>query len=171
LRNVVIGKPGRSVGQPKRVAISGLADVEFNVSEKRRVVDLDDETTYVIRVVNSGSKEATRLLISAELSKNIVRGLAAYRELLITEPQWRGRVTHLAFAYPSRHDLPEYREYTASVQRMAREIVDEFGTEDWNPLVLQVNDDYARSLAAYQLADVLLRLGCWQQSLNEASPS
>ncbi len=91
-----------------------------------------------------------------ELSKNIVRGLAAYRELLITQPQWRGRVTHLAFAYPSRHDLPEYREYTASVQRMAREIVDEFGTEDWNPLVLQVNDDYARSLAAYRLADVLL---------------
>jgi trehalose 6-phosphate synthase len=39
---------------------------------------------------------------------------------------------------------------------MAREIVDEFGTEDWDPLVLQVNDDYPRSLAAYRLADVLL---------------
>jgi trehalose 6-phosphate synthase len=91
-----------------------------------------------------------------ELSKNIVRGLAAYRELLIAQPQWRGRVTHLALAYPSRHDLPEYREYTASVQRVAREIVDEFGTEDWVPLVLQVNDNYARSLAAYRLADVLL---------------
>jgi trehalose 6-phosphate synthase len=91
-----------------------------------------------------------------ELSKNIVRGLDAYRELLITRPEWRGRVTHLAFAYPSRHDLPEYREYTASVQRLARQIVDEFGTDDWNPLVLQVNDDYPRSLAAYRLADVLL---------------
>ncbi len=91
-----------------------------------------------------------------ELSKNIVRGLAAYRELLITYPQWRGQVMHVAFAYPSRHDLPEYREYTASVQRMARQIVDEFGTDDWNPLILEVNDDYARSLAAYRLADVLL---------------
>ena len=91
-----------------------------------------------------------------ELSKNIVRGLAAYRELLIRHPEWRGRVTHLAFAYPSRHDLPEYREYTARVQRMAAEIVDEFGTDDWDPLILAVNDDYPRSLAAYQLADVLL---------------
>jgi trehalose 6-phosphate synthase len=91
-----------------------------------------------------------------ELSKNIVRGLAAYRELLITHPEWRGRVTHLAFAYPSRHDLPEYREYTASVQRVASEISAEFGTEDWDPLILQVDDDYARSLAAYRLADVLL---------------
>jgi trehalose 6-phosphate synthase len=91
-----------------------------------------------------------------ELSKNIVRGLAAYRELLITHPEWRGRVTHLAFAYPSRHDLPEYREYTASVQRVAGEISAEFGTDDWDPLILQVDDDYARSLAAYRLADVLL---------------
>jgi trehalose 6-phosphate synthase len=44
-----------------------------------------------------------------ELSKNIVRGLAAYRELLATRPQWRGRVVHLAFAYPSRSDLAEYQ--------------------------------------------------------------
>jgi trehalose 6-phosphate synthase len=91
-----------------------------------------------------------------ELSKNIVRGLAAYRELLITHPEWRGKVTHLAFAYPSRHDLPEYREYTASVQRLAREISHEFGTDDWNPLILAVNDDYPRSLAAYRLAEVLV---------------
>jgi trehalose 6-phosphate synthase len=91
-----------------------------------------------------------------ELSKNIVRGLAAYRELLTSHPEWRSRVTHLAFAYPSRHDLPEYREYTGRVQRMAAEIMDEFGTDDWDPLILQVNDDYPRSLAAYQLADVLL---------------
>jgi trehalose 6-phosphate synthase len=91
-----------------------------------------------------------------ELSKNIVRGLAAYRELLIAHPEWRGRVMHLAFAYPSRHDLPEYREYTASVQRVASEISAEFGTDDWDPLILAVDDDYARSLAAYRLADVLL---------------
>jgi transitional endoplasmic reticulum ATPase len=55
-----------------------------------------------------------------ELSKNIVRGLMAFRELLRTRPEWHERVVHLAFAYPSRHDLPEYREYTASVQRTAR---------------------------------------------------
>jgi trehalose 6-phosphate synthase len=91
-----------------------------------------------------------------ELSKNIVRGLAAYRELLTKHHEWHGRVVHLAFAYPSRHDLPEYREYTAAVQRMAAEISDEFGNGTWDPLILQVNDDYPRSLAAYGMADVLL---------------
>jgi trehalose 6-phosphate synthase len=91
-----------------------------------------------------------------ELSKNIVRGLLAYREFLAEHPEWHGRVVHLAFAYPSRHDLPEYREYTAAVQRCAKAIEDEFATEDWDPLILNVHDDYPRSLAAYRLADVLL---------------
>jgi trehalose 6-phosphate synthase len=91
-----------------------------------------------------------------ELSKNIVRGLEAYRELLRTRPEWHGKVVHVAFAYPSRHDLPEYREYTAAVQRMALQIEDEFAVPGWDPLLLEVNDDYPRSLAACRLADVML---------------
>jgi len=99
----------------------------------------------------------TRVIVRVdrtELSKNITRGLAAYRELLITRPQWRGQVTHIAFAYPSRTDLPEYRAYTARIERMATEINEQFGTADWQPLMLEVLDDYARSLAAYRIAEV-----------------
>jgi trehalose 6-phosphate synthase len=92
----------------------------------------------------------------SELSKNIIRGLAAFRELLVTRPQWHGKVTHVAFAYPSRTDIPEYRAYTDDIQRLAQMINEEFGTPDWQPLMLEVLDDYARSLAAYLLADVLL---------------
>jgi trehalose 6-phosphate synthase len=91
-----------------------------------------------------------------ELSKNIVRGLAAYRELLATHPEWHGRVVHLAFAYPSRSAVPEYRAYTEQVRQIAAEITAEFRTPDWNPLILDVRDDYPRSLAACALADVLL---------------
>jgi trehalose 6-phosphate synthase len=91
-----------------------------------------------------------------ELSKNIVRGLAAYRELLATRPEWHGRVVHLALAYPSRSAVPEYRAYTERVRQIAAEITAEFGTPDWNPLILEVKDDYPRSLAACAVADVLL---------------
>jgi trehalose 6-phosphate synthase len=91
-----------------------------------------------------------------ELSKNIVRGLVAYRELLLSHPEWLGKVMMLALAYPSRHDLPEYREYAASVQRLAGAIEDEFGTPEWRPILLSDHDDYPRSLAGYRLADVLL---------------
>ncbi len=122
----------------------------------RRSQEPDVQARLAALAEAAGGRKLIVRIDRTELSKNIVRGLAAYRELLITRPQWRGRVVHLAFAYPSRHDLPEYREYTASVQRLASEISDEFGTDDWDPMILQVNDDYARSLAAYRLADVLL---------------
>jgi trehalose 6-phosphate synthase len=103
-----------------------------------------------------GDRQLVLRVDRTELSKNIVRGLEAFRELLQTRPQWRERVVHLALAYPSRHELPEYREYTAAVQRVAREINDEHGTPGWVPVHLEVKDDYARSLAAYRLADVLV---------------
>jgi len=117
----------------------------------------DDVKAYVtaIKQVARGRKLIVRV-DRTELSKNIVRGLAAYRELLATRPEWRGRVVHLAFAYPSRSAIPEYRAYTDQVRRIAQEIVEEFRTPDWNPLILEVKDDYPRSLAACALADVLL---------------
>ncbi|MFD8012001.1 trehalose-6-phosphate synthase [Streptomyces sp. NPDC058955] len=91
-----------------------------------------------------------------ELSKNILRGLLAYRELLTTHPEWRDRVVHLASAYPSRQDLESYRAYTASVVALAEEINAEFGTPDWQPVLVSVEDDFTRSLAAYRMADVAL---------------
>ena len=91
-----------------------------------------------------------------ELSKNIVRGLLAYKHLLDDHPEWRERVVHVAFAYPSRQDLAVYRDYTAEVQRLAEEINSQYRTPGWTPVVLHVKDDFARSLAAYRLADVAL---------------
>ncbi|MET9794592.1 alpha,alpha-trehalose-phosphate synthase (UDP-forming) [Nocardiopsis alba] len=115
------------------------------VAERRStLLDLVGDTRLIVRVDRT------------ELSKNIVRGLEAYRELLTARPEWRGRVTHLAFAYPSRGDVPEYRAYTESVLRTAKEINEEFATAEWTPVILEVDDDYPRSLASFQLADVLL---------------
>jgi trehalose 6-phosphate synthase len=104
----------------------------------------------------AGDRQLIVRIDRTELSKNIVRGLAAYRELLASRPEWHGRVTHLAFAYPSRSGLAEYRAYTDRVHELAAEINAEFATPDWQPLILDVKDDYPRSLAACRLADVLL---------------
>jgi trehalose 6-phosphate synthase len=103
-----------------------------------------------------GDRQLLLRVDRTELSKNIVRGLEAYRELLRRWPEHRERVVHLAFAYPSRHDLPEYREYTGAVQRVAREVNEEFATPGWLPVHLEVKDDYPRSLAAMRLADVVV---------------
>jgi uncharacterized repeat protein (TIGR01451 family) len=51
--------------------VKGLADVSFEVGGRRRVIDVDGETTFAIKVVNSGTKEATKVTISANYSENI----------------------------------------------------------------------------------------------------
>jgi len=104
----------------------------------------------------AGNRKVIVRIDRTELSKNILRGLAAYRELLATRPEWHGKVVHIAFAYPSRSSVPGYREYTEQVERLAAEINAEFETPDWQPLVLEVKDDYPRSLAACRVADVLV---------------
>ncbi|NKZ08865.1 alpha,alpha-trehalose-phosphate synthase (UDP-forming) [Actinomadura latina] len=141
-------------GHTTHVGVHGLGVDETALRKRAAQQDVTERARALREQV--GDRQLIVRIDRTELSKNIVRGLAAYREMLVNHPEWRGRVVHLAFAYPSRYDLPEYREYTAAVQRMAEQITGEFGTADWEPLILQVNDDYPRSLAAYGLADVLL---------------
>ena len=51
-----------------------MPDVDLVVRERRRVVDVDGTTTFQIRLRNYGTKEATKLQISAKLSDNLVVG-------------------------------------------------------------------------------------------------
>jgi trehalose 6-phosphate synthase len=139
------------------VTTVGVHALGVDAGELRsRAAEPDVEARMADLAELAGGRRLIVRIDRTELSKNIVGGLAAYRELLISRPEWRGRVMHLAFAYPSRTDLPEYRAYTAAVQRLAAQIGEEFATSDWTPLVVQQDDDYARSLAAYRVADVLL---------------
>ena len=100
-----------------------------------------------------------------EPSKNIVRGMLAFEELLVARPEWLGRVVHVVCAYPSRQGLAEYLAYAADVEHTAERINHAFGTgsgggdeggDGWSPIVLSLSDDRPRSLAALTLSDVLL---------------
>jgi trehalose 6-phosphate synthase len=91
-----------------------------------------------------------------ELSKNIVRGFAAYDDLLEHHPEWRERVVFGAFVYPSREGLPEYLAYRQEVETVVRSINERWGTPGWTPILLFPSDDFPRSVAALRLFDVLL---------------
>ncbi|MGH8968910.1 MAG: alpha,alpha-trehalose-phosphate synthase (UDP-forming) [Actinomycetes bacterium] len=148
---------GTSVTYEGRTTNLGQHPLGVDVDSLRQRAGEDDVENRRNGMLDAiGDRRAIVRVDRTELSKNIGRGLLAYRELLRRYPQWHGRVVHIASAYPSRHDLPEYREYTATVQRMAAEIEDEFGTPDWRPIILHVTDDYARALALYRIGDVLL---------------
>ncbi|MFD5899864.1 trehalose-6-phosphate synthase [Streptomyces microflavus] len=146
----ILGGTGRT-----RIGVHGLgADADF-LRRRSQEADVDERMAALREQVGEDRKTIVRV-DRTELSKNIVRGLHAYRTLLETRPEWRERVVHVAFAYPSRQDLAVYRDYTAAVQTLATEINGAYGTESWTPVLLHVNDDFARSLAAYRLADVAL---------------
>ncbi|MFV0135167.1 trehalose-6-phosphate synthase [Streptomyces sp. HMX87] len=143
-----------------RIGVHGLgADGDF-LRRRSHEADVDERMAALREEIGTdpdGNARKTIVRVDrTELSKNIVRGLLAYRQLLADRPEWRERVVHVAFAYPSRQDLAVYRDYTAEVRRVAESVNAEFGTAGWTPVVLHVKDDFARSLAAYRLADVAL---------------
>ncbi|MEU9307032.1 trehalose-6-phosphate synthase [Streptomyces sp. NPDC048256] len=144
------GGPGKT-----RIGVHGLgADADF-LRERSHRPDVDERMAALRAEIGEGRKAIVRV-DRTELSKNIVRGLLAYRQLLDDHPEWRERVVHVAFAYPSRQDLAVYRDYMAEVRRLSEEINDAYGTPGWTPVLLNLKDDFARSLAAYRLADVAL---------------
>jgi trehalose 6-phosphate synthase len=89
-------------------------------------------------------------------SKNIVRGFRAFALLLERHPELAHRVGMLALLDPSRQDLAVYTEYLAAVEREARAVNDRFGDASWQPVDLQVADNFPQSVAAYKQFDVLL---------------
>ncbi|WP_029391232.1 alpha,alpha-trehalose-phosphate synthase (UDP-forming) [Streptomyces xiaopingdaonensis] len=146
-------------GGTTRLGVHALgADGEF-LNERAHRSDVDERIGQLRAQIGEAQGVARRTVVRVdrtELSKNIVRGLYAFRRLLADRPEWRERVVHLAFAYPSRQDLAIYRDYTDEVARVAEEINSAFGRPDWTPVILHVQDDFPRSLAAYRIADVAL---------------
>ena len=153
-----------------------------STDDARRSVRLEDREVrvrvYPISVDPKGLKEAaagtdvtraersierwlgdSKLLLRVDrtdLSKNILRGLLAYKAFLRENPRWRGRVVHLALLNPSREAVPEYRQYLRECMREVERINAEMGSGTWQPVLAEVRDQHARSLAAFGLYDVLL---------------
>ena len=96
----------------------------------------------------TGGKRIVLRVDRVEPSKNIVRGMLAFEELLTTRPEWVGAVVHLALVYPSRQGLADYLALEAEVAHTAERINHAWGTPSWTPIVLHVEDDRPRSLAA-----------------------
>ncbi|HEX4324628.1 MAG TPA: trehalose-6-phosphate synthase, partial [Gaiellaceae bacterium] len=89
-------------------------------------------------------------------SKNVVRGFRAFGLLLERHPELHERVGMVALLAPSRLEIPQYAEYAAQVEAAAREVNDRFGRDSWQPVELDVADDFQRSIAGYKQFDVLL---------------
>jgi trehalose 6-phosphate synthase len=85
-------------------------------------------------------------------SKNVPRGLEAFKRLLERRPDLREKVGMLALLDPSRQEIPEYVEERRLIEEAAAEVEAAFP----GALKLEIADDFAASVAAYKQFDVLL---------------
>jgi trehalose 6-phosphate synthase len=92
----------------------------------------------------------------ADLSKNVLRGFAAFDVFLEQHPEFRERVTFIAQLMPSRTDVPEYAEYLERIEAIVAVVNHRHGTPDWMPIQLKIRDDLEEAVAAYKHYDVLM---------------
>ena len=92
----------------------------------------------------------------ADLSKNVLRGFAAFDVFLEQHPEFRERVTFIAQLMPSRTDVPEYAEYLERIEAIVAVVNHRHGSPDWMPIQLKLRDDLEEAVAAYKHYDVLM---------------
>ena len=71
-----------------------------------------------------------------DFTKGIVERFLAVEQLLEQDPSWRGKVTLLQVAAPTRSKLPAYRQLKQETEETAERINRTYGTERWKPIVL-----------------------------------
>jgi trehalose 6-phosphate synthase len=92
----------------------------------------------------------------AEPSKNISRGLKAYDMLLARYPHMLNKVKLLCFVVPSRSGIKQYQKYTEEIFESVESINAKYGNEEWQPIKLFFENNYAQSIAGMRLCDVLM---------------
>ena len=129
---------------PDSAALSDLRASESGQSARAQLQELAGDRKLVVR--------ADRI----DPSKNIARGFAAFDLLLEHRPEWRERVVFVARLTESRQTLPEYLAYANEVELAARRVNERWSAGDWQPVVLDIGDDYGRTVGALSVADVVL---------------
>ena len=129
---------------PDIEALTRTAESEAARAAARELDDLVGDRQLVLRIDR------------IDLSKNLLRGFAAYDLLLEEHREWRERVVFVAMVNPSRATLPEYRAYRNEVEQAVARVNDRWATSGWDPVVLDSRDDFHRSVAGLGRYDVLL---------------
>jgi trehalose 6-phosphate synthase len=140
-----------------RVPPTFVAPLGPDAEDLERVVSSAESTKWDEWLTSLlGDRQMVLRVDRVELSKNLLRGFLAFDELLEGHPELRERVTFVALVYASRQGLPEYLAYRTEVEHLATQVNHRWATPGWTPIVLDISDNYPRSVAALRRYDVLL---------------
>jgi trehalose-6-phosphate synthase len=92
-----------------------------------------------------------------DYTKGLPERFRAVGRFLDQHPDFRGRVTFVQIAAPSRGQIPRYRELADEVDRIVEEVNHRHGTRDWRPIVMLKGQHSHRGIwPFYRWADVCL---------------
>lgn len=127
-------------------------------SEEWRELTREDKKVARRRAQLSERHHGRQLIISVDrldYTKGIPERLRTFRRLLRTSPAWRGKVTLVQVAVPSRERVPAYVDLRSEVSELVGEVNGDFGTPEWQPVVYLRRSINKHELAAlYSAADV-----------------
>lgn len=152
-----------SRGHRDRVFVNGrevLANaypISIDVEKVQSLAGTDETQLWKSQLVNFISDRKLILRVDRiEPSKNIIRGLKAYRAFLESHPEHHGKVQMIGLLVPSRMEVEEYQDYMQQIMAEAGMINATFSESVWEPVRLIIGDNYPRAIAAMQLYSVLL---------------
>ena len=87
--------------------------------------------------------------------KGIPERLKGLEFLLDAHPEYRGQITMLQIASPTRGSVEKYTAYREFVKKETERINEKFRTNDWKPIILEEKSySHAELRQLYQIADV-----------------
>ncbi len=131
--------------------------ISIDVDAVQEIAESTETQLFRSQVLQSTAGRRLILRVDRiEPSKNILRGLQAYRALLEQYPEYRGKVQMLALLVPSRMEVGHYQNYLKDIMAEAGMINAEYSDGLWEPARIIVGNNYHRAIAAMQVYDVLL---------------
>ena len=133
--------------RPFPISIAYPGNAEPTGDPDRRLLDnLHIKTQYLVLGVD-------RL----DYTKGILERFKGIEFLLEGHPEYRGKVTLLQVASPTRETVEKYREYATQVTNEADRINKKYGTNGWIPIVLEKrNYTHEKLQQLYRFAHVCL---------------
>ncbi len=130
--------------------------ISIDVEEVRRIAVSPRAQEYEQKLLPVLGKQSIVRVDRAEPSKNIVRGFHAYELLLDQHPELRGKVRFVAFLVPSRTHIRQYQRYLEEIEAVVTHVNRRFGTDEWRPIEVFLENNYTQAIAAMRLYAVLL---------------
>ena len=154
--DVAVDRTSHTVAQNGRTTSVKVYPISINVEAVQRIANTPRALDYENRL-SADTGDVTIVRIDrAEPNKNIVRGFRAYELMLTRYPELKGKVKFLAFLVPSRTHIRQYQRYMDEIQQVIQQINNNHGTDDWQPIVPFIENNYTQAIAGMKLYDVLL---------------